>query len=217
MHRSVALLLTLVACGDDTAAIPDGGADATIDAAPITVTTEVVADGGPVHGTVDGDLVRFAGIPYAVATRFAPPTAPAPWTTPRDASAFGPGCPQNNASMPQSEDCLSINVWAHAGTGSRPVIVWVHGGGYLEGSSRDPLYDGATLARTGEAIVVSFNYRLGVLGFLALPSLVAPDSGNGNWGLRDQIAALAWVKRYAPLHPRVPSAYRRYRKDPESA
>lgn len=204
MRAVVAILGTVswftTACGGGGSGTGDD-ADAAVSADAYIVGADVTTDSGPVHGVVDGDLVSFLGIPYAApptgTRRFAPPSDPMPWTAPLDASQFGPACPQNGAisANQQSEDCLSINVWAHAGAGPHPVIVWVHGGGYVAGSSREPLYVGATLARASDAVVVSFNYRLGVLGFLALPSLAATDGGNGNWGLRDQIAALAWVKR----------------------
>ena len=128
--------------------------------------------------------------------RWMPPVLPAPWTTPLDATTFGPACPQrNHPGLPQAEDCLLLNVWTHASGPRRPVIVWIHGGGYVEGAAREPQYDGAALARSANAIVVSIDYRLGVLGFLALPQLAASDGGIGNFGIRDQIAALGWVHR----------------------
>jgi para-nitrobenzyl esterase len=163
---------------------------------PATVGSDVTIDSGPVHGVLDGDLAIFRGIPYAAAMRWAPPVRPAPWAQPLDATGFGPACPQvTKETWPQSEDCLSLNVWAHAAGGSRPTLVYIHGGAYLFGSSRDPQYDVTVLARQSDAVVVSINYRLGVLGFLALPQLTASDGGTGNWGLRDQIAALDWVQR----------------------
>lgn len=166
------------------------------DGGSVAITTEVAIDSGPLHGTAAGDLVIFKGVPYAGAPRWMPPTTPIAWTAALDATAFGPACPQNkHPELPQAEQCLSLNVWAHADGKPRPVIVWIHGGGYIEGSSRDPSYDGAQLADNADVDVVSINYRLGILGFLALPQLTAPDGGIGNYGLRDQIAALGWVKR----------------------
>ncbi|HEY0190615.1 MAG TPA: carboxylesterase family protein [Kofleriaceae bacterium] len=162
-----------------------------------TIGADVAIDSGPIHGAASGDLVVFKGVPYAQAGRWQAPGAPARWTQRRDATAFGPACPQaGHADLPQAEACLTVNVWAHAGPAAhRPVIVFIHGGGYVEGSSRDPTYDGAGLARGADAIVVTLNYRLGVLGYLALPQLAAGDGGIGNYGLRDQLAALAWVQR----------------------
>jgi para-nitrobenzyl esterase len=192
MSRIVAILTIscLVACATEPDALEAS-------AALSLATADAVTQAGPVHGALAGDLAIFRGIPYAAppigARRFAPPAPPAPWTAPRTTTAFGPACPQRNAT-PQSEDCLSLNVWAHASGAPRAVIVWIHGGGYVEGTSASPQYDGAELARTGDVVVVSINYRLGLLGYLALPQLAAPDGGTGNWGLRDQIAALRWVR-----------------------
>ncbi|RKH38803.1 carboxylesterase/lipase family protein, partial [Corallococcus llansteffanensis] len=105
-------------------------------------------------------------------------------------------CPQAKANIPpSSEDCLRLNVWAPTTAGSHAVLVWIHGGGYVEGHSGEGWYDATQLAQREDLVVVSFNYRLGLLGFLALPQLTAPDGGTGNWGLRDQLAALDWVRR----------------------
>lgn len=190
-----ALVLSIVAtaCGGthDTPTSPD------VDGAVIPDTGHVATDDGPVHGTTASDLVIYKGIPYAKAERWMPPHRPEAWTDPFQAIDFGPACPQEgHADLPQAEDCLSLNVWAHAdATTDRPVIVYIHGGGYIEGSSRDPSYDGADLARNTGAVVVTLNYRLGVFGYLAMTELAAPDGGIGNFGLRDQIAALEWVHR----------------------
>jgi para-nitrobenzyl esterase len=131
-----------------------------------------------------------------------------------DASTFGPIAPQAAAvagitspsdpaaADPQSEDCLSLNVWtpelpdrptARPGTG-RPVMVWIHGGGFTSGSGSVFLYRGGALSRRGGVVVVTLNYRLGALGFLGHRGLGAPDGLIGNWGLHDQVAALAWVR-----------------------
>ncbi len=97
-----------------------------------------------------------------------------------------------------SEDCLTLNVWVPAGKTSAPlpVMVWIHGGGFVSGGSSEPRQDGAHLARRG-VIIVSMNYRLGIFGFFALPSLAAesPKHATGNYGLMDQAAALEWVRR----------------------
>lgn len=158
--------------------------------------------------TVDG-VRAFKGVPYAVPPvgqgRWRPP-APAPhWTGVRDASAFGPACVQPTPRMQTiyssdlgrtSEDCLTLNIWGAAHAKDAPVIVWIHGGALVAGSSRETLYDGARLASEG-VVVVSINYRLGVLGYLAHPALSAEsaDGVSGNYGLMDQIEALRWVQR----------------------
>jgi para-nitrobenzyl esterase len=136
------------------------------------------------------------------------------WHDTRDASRFGPIAPQAaavagitspsdpGAADPQSEDCLSLNVWTPdlpdvptvAPGAGRPVMVWIHGGGFTSGSGSVFLYRGGALARNGQAVVVTINYRLGALGFLAHRGLVAGDGLMGNWGLHDQVAALAWVR-----------------------
>jgi para-nitrobenzyl esterase len=201
MRRSVGFLgivwcFTAACGGGGGGTTPDSATDSDAAVSDASGSADVVTiESGSLRGVVDGDLVIFKGIPYATAPRFAPPTAPAPWTGIRDATQFGPACPQPNDRL-QAEACLSLNVWAHTSGGPRPVIVWIHGGGYTEGASADAAYDAADLARRGDVVVVSINYRLGVLGFLALPQLAASDGGTGNWGLRDQIAALAWVHRY---------------------
>lgn len=164
---------------------------------------------GTVSGMREGDVVAFKGIPYAAPPvgplRWRPPAAPASWSGTRAADRFGAVCPQALQPPPtdlpnQSEDCLSVNVFAPqaAHTGRRlPVMVWIHGGGFTVGAGGQPFYDGASLARHG-VVVVTLNYRLGRLGFFAHSALVneAGDTGLfGNYGLMDQIAALKWVQR----------------------
>jgi para-nitrobenzyl esterase len=127
------------------------------------------------------------------------------WTGVRKAIDFGPACfqPKPQLSniyagnpMPMSEDCLSLNIWEPAGVRNAPVFFWIYGGALTGGASRDPLYDGARLAERG-IVVVSINYRLGVLGWLAHPELSkeSPLGISGNYGLLDQIEALHWVQR----------------------
>jgi para-nitrobenzyl esterase len=168
---------------------------------------QVTIPQGALTGATDGTISVFKDIPFA-----APPTGdfrwrapqPAPaWTGARDASAYGPICPQGvhgeGASirevLPESEDCLTANVWTPETTGKHPVMVWIYGGSFRFGSGASALYDGMELAQHG-VVVVTFNYRLGWLGFLDLPALTAehPDEPHGNYGLMDQIAALKWVK-----------------------
>ena len=165
-------------------------------------------DSGALRGITDQGVASFRNIPYAAPPvgklRWRPPQAPRAWNKVRDASAFGPICPQNyNPSdngvgpLPASEDCLTLNVWTPAEVGAaRPVMVWIHGGGFVNGSASAPLYDGDALARQG-VVVVTLNYRLGWLGFFAHPALSATQPGEplGNYGLMDQIAALKWVQR----------------------
>ena len=169
----------------------------------------VTAPAGAVRGVSQGEVSSFKGIPYAAPPvgqmRWRPP-APAPrWDGVRDATDFGPACIQPTPGAPSiysadlgrtSEDCLTLNVWTPSTTGKAPVMVWIHGGALVSGSSKEPLYDGARLAREG-VVVVSINYRLGVLGWLSHPDLSAesPAGISGNYGLMDQVGALEWVKR----------------------
>ena len=166
---------------------------------PLTVHTQ----SGPVRGT-GTDVVVFKGIPYAAPPtgdrRWRPPEPPEKWTDVRNALEFGPQCPQpprGSVSMPSSEDCLTLNVWSPAKSADErlPVMVWIHGGGYVVGSGARPQFDGENLARRG-VVIVTLNYRLGALGFLAHPalSLESDRRASGNYGLLDQIAALHWVR-----------------------
>jgi len=157
----------------------------------------VTIEEGPITGAVSNGVTVFKGIPYAAppvgALRWKAPEPATHWTSPRDATAFGPICPQQvtggaRANLPQSEDCLTLNVWSPDIHAKLPVMVWIHGGGFDAGASSLPRYDGAGLAQHG-VVIVSLNYRLGRLGFLALPG--APSA---NFGLLDQIAALNWVR-----------------------
>jgi para-nitrobenzyl esterase len=163
---------------------------------------------GDIQGNREHALNVFKGIPYAAppvgAARWTPPAAVPGWKGVRDASAFGPACPQPVARVPSiysqdlgatSEDCLSLNVWAPVDAKKAAVFVWIHGGALLKGSSREPFYDGAALAARG-IVVVSINYRLGVLGYMAHPQLSAESQRgvSGNYGLLDQIEALRWVR-----------------------
>ncbi len=169
----------------------------------------VDAPAGPVRGADDHGISVFKGIPYAQAPvgdlRWKPPVAVPKWNGERPATDFGPACVQPQGGppnvysaadkMPVSEDCLSLNVWQPTGARKAPVLVWIHGGALVGGSSREPMYDGRQLADRG-VVVVSINYRLGVLGWLAHPALSAETTEgiSGNYGLLDQIAALRWVK-----------------------
>lgn len=156
-------------------------------------------DSGPVVANDEG---IYRGIPYAAPPvknlRWTPPQPVSLWTRSRRCETFGPVCPQMNYQGAMSEDCLYLNVWTPSqGIGAKlPVMVWIHGGAFISGSGSDEIYDGAALARQG-VVVVTFNYRLGALGFLAHPllSVESPHHISGNYGLLDQVAALQWVQR----------------------
>ena len=175
---------------------------------PLAVQAHPVATtAGLVEGVREGSVEVYRGLPFAAPPlgelRWRPPQPPAPWTGVRRADAFAPACLQTGVSMPgetpprTSEDCLYLNVWtpAHRAGAHLPVIVWIHGGGYANGSTAMPLYAGDRLARRG-VVVVSLAYRLGPLGFLAHPELTAesPHHVSGDYGLMDQVAGLQWVR-----------------------
>ena len=174
---------------------------------------------GRVRGVERGGVWSFSGIPYAASPagerRWRPPAPPVPWVGVRACDRFGPVAPQSMGFMDQAlsgggeppesdEDCLDLNVWTPGlDGGRRPVMVWVHGGSFMTGTGSSGLYRGGHLARTEDVVVVTINYRLGLLGFLAHPALDDPGqtwldgcewSGSGNWGLADQVAALVWVR-----------------------
>jgi len=169
-------------------------------------------DTGTIEGVVDSasGVMLFRGIPYAAppvgALRWRPPQPPKHWTGVRPANQLGHNCIQhrpyddiNPFTAGVSEDCLNLNVWTNsldARASRRPVMVWIHGGGFFAGFGGEERHNGARLAQKG-AVVVTINYRLGAFGFLAHPALAAesPHHAAGNYGLLDQIAALQWVKR----------------------
>jgi para-nitrobenzyl esterase len=181
------------------AALPAAGERGPVVNAPI----------GTVEGQAEGDLLVFRGLPYAQApvgtARWKPPRPFPEWSGVRKATEFGPSCFQPPVAAdsvyaddagPMSEDCLSLNIWTPKAAKKAPVFVWIHGGALNIGTSRLGMYDGARLAERG-VVVVSINYRLGILGWLAHPELSAesPDGVSGNYGLLDQIEALRWVRR----------------------
>ncbi len=164
---------------------------------------------GPVRGVDDGRAASWKGIRYGAPPvgdlRFRAPEPPQSWTEPIDAVGFGSVCPQPpipnfplDLGASKSEDCLVLNVWAPSGTtpGDRkPVMVWLHGGAYVLGSSSQPLYDGRRLSSTGDVLIVTLNYRLGVFGFLDLSGVSSPRRRfDTNLGLRDVLAALRWIR-----------------------
>jgi para-nitrobenzyl esterase len=175
---------------------------------------------GKVRGLVANGLTSFKGVPYGASTaganRFMPPVAPHAWSGVRDALSYGPSAPQNPSSMRgmvdpksafwaygdpdgiiESEDCLVLNVWtADASAGrKRPVMVWLHGGGFVASSATPPMYDGSNLVRRGDVVVVSVNHRLGALGYTHFAGIGGNDfSASSNVGMLDIVAALEWVR-----------------------
>ena len=168
----------------------------------------VETSSGKVRGNVVEGINVFKGIPYGGSTtgsnRFMPPTRPAPWTDVRDVVAWGPTAPQtvgSGSTRPgapvESEDCLVLNVFTPAlGDGrKRPVMVWLHGGGFSTGSASSPVIDGTNLARTGDAVVVTINHRLNVLGFTSLAETFGADFASSSAvGVLDIVASLQWVR-----------------------
>ena len=160
--------------------------------------------GGEVSGVVAGDLSIFKGIPFAAPPegnlRWKAPAPVQPWTGVKKADAFAKACMQapntQGNTAPVSEDCLYLNVWTPAKSANAkiPVIVWIHGGGYVGGSTSIPMYDGSGYAKKG-VVLVSLAYRLGPYGFMAHPELSAESGhGSGTYGIQDLVTGLQWVK-----------------------
>ncbi len=165
---------------------------------------EVVTKSGPVQGYIINGICVFKGIPYAAAPegdlRWRPPQPRKTWSEPLSCLKNGNVCPQDSLRFPvygqMGEDCLNLNIWTPEKPAGRcTVMVWLHGGGFSTGAGSLPIYDGSYFASQG-AVVVTLNYRLNVLGYLAHPELTS-ESGNGcsgNYGMMDQIFALKWIK-----------------------
>src|SRR6185295_16381341 len=194
---ATAILVVLTACATTQSAVGTSS------------SPRVSIDAGTLAGRVDsasGALV-FLGIPYAAPPvgdlRWRPPRPASSWNGVRPADKLGFNCVQHQPYgdiladvAGKSEDCLYLNVWTQSTSGSRPVMVWIHGGGFFAGFGGEERHNGGPLARKG-AVVVTLNYRLGPFGFMAHPALTAesPDHSSGNYALLDQIAALQWVRR----------------------
>ena len=200
--------MLVVSCGQPSRKSVDSLGSLETSAKQTTVKTA----SGPVVGYVDDGVFIYKGIPYAKAERFAPATDPDPWTDVRPSRAYGPTAPvparagwwSDDQAFTMhwddgfhDEDCLRVNVWTGGiGDGKkRPVMVWLHGGGFREGSGQELIsYDGTNLARDHGVVVVSLNHRLNVLGFLDLSAFGAKYAHSGNLGMLDIVKALEWVR-----------------------
>ncbi len=194
---------------------PEDNTQATCNSHEIVTSTNssvVSTEAGEVAGYIENGIYIYKGIPYAEADRFMPPHSPAPWKGIRSSRAYGPVCPQGKRTGWYSdeqafafdwddgyadENCLRVNIWTQGinDKKKRPVMVWLHGGGYSAGSGQElPAYDGAALCKKGDVVLVSLNHRLNVLGFLDLSAFGEKYAKSGNVGLLDLVEALKWVK-----------------------
>lgn len=164
----------------------------------------LTVEGGQIQGYSADGLTIYKGIPFAAPPvgdlRWKAPQPVEPWDTILDATKYAAGPIQGAPSPDYSEDCLYLNVWTPAKKADEklPVLVWIYGGGFVFGNTADPSYDCEALARSTDGLILaSINYRVGQLGFLSLPELSAesPNHVSGNYGIQDQIAGLAWIKR----------------------
>jgi para-nitrobenzyl esterase len=211
---TTAAMLHLAGCGGSDPQPPPAGTEAA-PAPHARALSTTLADTrlGPVEGRLADGIFVFKGIRYGVdtaTTRFTAPAVPAPWDDVQPAHEFGASCPQTptgnpgglftswrpDPDPPQSEDCLFLNVWtpALADGGKRPVMVWLHGGGFASGNGSSRAYDGTRLARRGDVVVVTLNHRLNVFGYLALGHYGAGFEESSVAGVLDMILALEWVR-----------------------
>lgn len=170
------------------------------------IPSVVTTSSGKVAGfQTDNGVTAFLGIPFAQPPkgelRFAPPVPVQPWSGVRPATNFGFSCPQGKdisepaSLLAQDEDCLTLNIWTPgADTKKRPVIIYIHGGGFLNGGTGDPTYNGAIFSKRGDLVFASINYRVQALGFLYLEEFGEQFKGSGSNGIRDQILGLHWLK-----------------------
>lgn len=167
---------------------------------------------GAVRGYIHNGIFTFKGIPYGTANRFMPPEKPSPWKDVRSSMTYGPICPaietdylpddfefalNRSRGFYSNENCLNLNIWSRkiANPAKKPVMVWLHGGGFSSGSSmEDPSADGESLSRTGDVVVVSINHRLNTLGFLDLSAYGEKYKHSVNVGVKDLVLALTWIK-----------------------
>lgn len=203
IKRQLAFITTWAMLGGFLASSPGAGASGRSDEAVVSAPV------GTIEGVQKDDVLVFKGIPYAAAPigekRWQPPVPFPDWEGLRKAKKFGPACIQPKSRpgsiyaedyAAMSENCLSLNVWTKQGAKNAPVLVWIHGGSLMTGAGSTQIYDGARMAGKG-LVVVTINYRLGILGYFAHPELSAESNLgiSGNYGLQDQIEALRWVKR----------------------
>ncbi len=176
---------------------------ASLFAAPQATMTTARVRGGRIGGSIERDVHVFRGIPYGADTaprRFQPALQEPTWRGMRDALDYGAPAPQTGGEGPGSEDCLFLNVWTPAlrDGARRPVLVYIHGGGFNNGSGSDPLYDGSNLCRHGDAVVITLNHRLNAFGYLHLRDLGGDAlAQSGNVGQLDLVQALQWVREHA--------------------
>lgn len=210
MAGAVGLAPSMTLSAQENVVLP---ADADIDTG-LDITTAMTT-AGPVRGYRQGGVKMFKGVPYGAPTggagRFRPPRPPRAWAEVRSCLHYGPIAPQDKGTgrfqdeeafifrwndAVEDEDCLRLNVWTPAlDDAPRPVLVWLHGGGFAAGSGHDiPAFDGANLAATGEAVVVTLNHRLNLLGFLDLSEWGEEHAASANLGMLDIVAALRWVR-----------------------
>ncbi len=199
----LAVLTLLASCDNQTTVYDTIKADSS--------TAIVKTTNGSVAGYIDRDIYTFKGIPYAKAERFMPPEDAESWTGVRSSRTYGAVCPIPAVSLGNdanefgmqhdygimNEDCLNLNIWTQNINNSekKPVMVWLHGGGYSSGSSHElPSYDGLNLSKTRDVVVVSINHRLNILGFLDLSGVSEKYKYSANVGMLDQVAALKWIQ-----------------------